>query len=142
MFLTRLLKRIVSKIIKTYQVNQGDASTIDYRKFYKTILATCKADKVVNRFQEDQDLHTYNAKMRTIDKIVKEMTSSKQVLKAPKTVSEPKETTSNTSQPASVDKITDLFKELTINQSEALRQIGKDLQSVVVQNQGALITSN
>ena len=53
MFLIGLLKRIVSKIVKTYQVDQGDASTIDYRKFYKTALATCKADKVVNRFQED-----------------------------------------------------------------------------------------
>ena len=71
--------------------------TIDYRKFYKTVLGTYKADEVVNRFQEDQDLCTYNAKMRTINKIVKEMTSSKQVPKAPKTMSEPKETTSNTS---------------------------------------------
>ena len=50
MFLTGLLKRIVAKIVKTHQVNQGDASTIDYKKFYKTALATCKADKVVNRF--------------------------------------------------------------------------------------------
>ena len=50
MFLTRLPKRIVSKIVKTYQVDQIDTSTIDYRKFYKTMLATCKADKVVNRF--------------------------------------------------------------------------------------------
>ena len=53
MFLIRLPKRIVSKIVKIHQVDQGDASTIDYMKFYKTALATCKADKVVNRFQED-----------------------------------------------------------------------------------------
>ena len=97
MFLTGLLKRIVSKIVKTYQIDQGDASTIDYRKFYKTALATCKADEVVNRFQEDQDPRTYNAKIGTIDEIVKEMTSSKQVLKALKTMSKPKEATSNMS---------------------------------------------
>ena len=84
------------------------------------MLATCKADKVVNRFQEDQDLYTYNAKIETINKIVKEMTSSKQVPKA-------LESTISTSQLASVDKITDLFKELMISQSEALRQVGKDL---------------
>ena len=80
----------MSKIVKTHQVNQRYALTIDYMKFYKTALATCKADKVVNRFQEDQDLCTYNAKIGTINKIVKEMTSSKQVLK---TLSEPKEAT-------------------------------------------------
>ena len=89
MFLTGLPKRIVSKIVKVYQVDQGDALTIDYKKFYQTALAICKADKVVNRFQEDQDLRTYSAKMGTIDKIVKEMTVSKQVAQALRTQTKP-----------------------------------------------------
>jgi hypothetical protein len=144
MFLTGLPKRIVSKIVKVHQVDQGDASTIDYKKFYQTALATCKADEVVNRFQEDQDPRTYNAKMGTIDEIVKEMTVSKQVAQAPRTQTEPSKnaTTNLAPQSESVDRITDLFKELTINQSEALRQIGKDLQSVVMQNQNAPMASN
>ncbi len=79
----------MSKIVKVYQVDQRDASTIDYKKFYQTTLAIYKADKVVNRFQEDQDLRTYNAKIGTIDKIVKEMTVSKQVAQAPRTQTEP-----------------------------------------------------
>ena len=57
----------MSKIVKIYKVNQGDALTIDYMKFYKTALTICKADKVVNGFLEDQDLCTYNAKMETIN---------------------------------------------------------------------------
>ena len=72
--------------------------------------------------------------METIDKIVNKMTSSKRVPKA-------SESTISTSQLASVDKITDLFKELMISQSEALMQVGKDLQ-LVMQNQSAPMTYN
>ena len=56
LFFNKLLKRIVLKIVKTYVINQNDLFTFDYNKFYKTATETQIVDKVVSRFQDDQNL--------------------------------------------------------------------------------------
>ena len=77
LFFNELLKRIVSKIVKTYVVNQNDLFTFDYNKFYKTATETQIADKVVSKFQDDQNLVVQSAKASTINKMIRNIVDSK-----------------------------------------------------------------
>ena len=146
LFLNGLPKRIVSKIVKTYVVDQNDPSTFDYNKFYKTATETQAADEVVSRFQDDQNPVVQSARASTINEIVRNMVDSKKRVKTTRPAVAARGPTTYTIPAAAapeydplsqaktpptikVEDITKMFKDLSINHAAEIQKISKEMRA-------------
>ena len=79
LFLYILLNQIYSKIIKKYNIDQDNRSTLIYLEFYKTTLRVYKSDKVINQYKKSRNPTTLSSKANTINNIIKSLSISKKV---------------------------------------------------------------